>query len=158
MPKPFLQLRFTCIFFFSFVLLHGVSISIDLKTRIHPSQIRHEKTQQTHLSIPPSTPISALFKVSPVSPVSLLLNSSFSLSLHSIELTRFSSFLALLFFLFCFYWNENFRLPSEMGCVQSLLPFHSAVSSARLTSCLGIDSMNSRSLSQGTLCRSNPGV
>ncbi|XP_043719051.1 protein NONRESPONDING TO OXYLIPINS 2, mitochondrial-like isoform X2 [Telopea speciosissima] len=40
------------------------------------------------------------------------------------------------------------RSPSELGCVQSLLPLHSAVSSARLTSCLGIDSRSSRSLSQ----------
>ncbi|XXG57391.1 hypothetical protein AAC387_Pa03g4556 [Persea americana] len=50
------------------------------------------------------------------------------------------------------------RVPSEMGCIQSLLPLHSAVSSARLTSCLGVDSRNSGSLYQGTLCRSNPGV
>ncbi|KAI3823505.1 hypothetical protein L1987_04943 [Smallanthus sonchifolius] len=34
------------------------------------------------------------------------------------------------------------------GCVQSLLPLHTAVSSARLTSCLGIDSKGSRSFSQ----------
>ncbi|XVF35431.1 hypothetical protein REPUB_Repub18cG0145200 [Reevesia pubescens] len=37
---------------------------------------------------------------------------------------------------------------SQLGCLQSLLPLHSAVSSARLTSCLGIDSSSSRSLSQ----------
>ncbi|WCJ29515.1 Protein NONRESPONDING TO OXYLIPINS 2 mitochondrial [Euphorbia peplus] len=36
----------------------------------------------------------------------------------------------------------------QLGAVQSLLPLHSAVSSARLTSCLGIDSTSSRSLSQ----------
>ncbi|XP_076961113.1 protein NONRESPONDING TO OXYLIPINS 2, mitochondrial-like [Bidens hawaiensis] len=36
----------------------------------------------------------------------------------------------------------------RIGCVQSLLPLHTAVSSARLTSCLGIDSKGSRSLSQ----------
>ncbi|ESW09223.1 hypothetical protein PHAVU_009G110300 [Phaseolus vulgaris] len=36
----------------------------------------------------------------------------------------------------------------ELGCLQSLFPLHSAVSSARLTSCLGIDSSRSRSLSQ----------
>ncbi|XP_015884911.1 protein NONRESPONDING TO OXYLIPINS 2, mitochondrial isoform X1 [Ziziphus jujuba] len=40
------------------------------------------------------------------------------------------------------------RSVSQLGCVQSLLPLHSAVSSARLTSCLGIDSRSSRSLSQ----------
>ncbi|XP_027356162.1 uncharacterized protein LOC113865656 isoform X2 [Abrus precatorius] len=50
------------------------------------------------------------------------------------------------------------RWVSELGCVQSLLPLHSAVSSARLTSCLGIDSRSSRSLSQGMLCSANPGV
>nr|KYP65135.1 hypothetical protein KK1_011364 [Cajanus cajan] len=47
---------------------------------------------------------------------------------------------------------------AELGCVQSLLPLHSAVSSARLTSCLGVDSRRSRSLSQGMLCSANPGV
>ncbi|CAN6721413.1 unnamed protein product [Malus baccata var. baccata] len=45
----------------------------------------------------------------------------------------------------------------QLGCLQSLLPFHTAVSSARLTSCLGIDSRSSRSLSQGML-GANPGV
>ncbi|XP_038710756.1 protein NONRESPONDING TO OXYLIPINS 2, mitochondrial isoform X1 [Tripterygium wilfordii] len=49
------------------------------------------------------------------------------------------------------------RPVPQLGALQSLLPLHSAVSSARLTSCLGIDS-NSRSLSQGMLCSSNPGV
>ncbi|KAG1346616.1 hypothetical protein COCNU_06G004450 [Cocos nucifera] len=50
-------------------------------------------------------------------------------------------------------------VPRVMGSLQSLQPFHSAVSSARLTSRLGIDSTaGSRSLSQGTLCSSNPGV
>ncbi|CAI0441390.1 unnamed protein product [Linum tenue] len=47
---------------------------------------------------------------------------------------------------------------SRLGALQSLLPLHSAVSSARLTSCLGIDSTSSRSLSQGMLCSANPGV
>ncbi|KAG9449151.1 hypothetical protein H6P81_009116 [Aristolochia fimbriata] len=40
------------------------------------------------------------------------------------------------------------RLPSELAGALSLLPLYSAVSSARLTSCLGIDSRNSKSLSQ----------
>ncbi|XP_010536226.1 PREDICTED: uncharacterized protein LOC104811265 isoform X2 [Tarenaya hassleriana] len=40
------------------------------------------------------------------------------------------------------------RPISQLGSLQSLLPLHSAVSSARLTSCLGIDSRSSRSLSQ----------
>ncbi|XP_031282133.1 uncharacterized protein LOC116140675 isoform X2 [Pistacia vera] len=40
------------------------------------------------------------------------------------------------------------RSVPQLGCVQSLLPLHTAVSTARLTSCLGIDSRGSRSLSQ----------
>ncbi|KAL8101646.1 hypothetical protein AgCh_033515 [Apium graveolens] len=54
---------------------------------------------------------------------------------------------------------NHFCLPlAQMGALQSLLPLHSAVASARLTSCLGIDSKGSRSLSQGMLCSANPGV
>ncbi|CAA7025945.1 unnamed protein product [Microthlaspi erraticum] len=49
------------------------------------------------------------------------------------------------------------RPIAQLGSLHSLLPLHSAVSSARLTSCLGIDSRNSRSLSQGML-NANPGV
>ncbi|XP_021819262.1 uncharacterized protein LOC110761161 isoform X1 [Prunus avium] len=44
--------------------------------------------------------------------------------------------------------HSSFRPTPQLGSLQSLLPFHSAVSSARLTSCLGIDSRSSRSLSQ----------
>ncbi|XP_057522972.1 protein NONRESPONDING TO OXYLIPINS 2, mitochondrial [Amaranthus tricolor] len=40
------------------------------------------------------------------------------------------------------------RVFRQMGAIHSLLPLHSAVSSARLTSCLGIDPISSRSLSQ----------
>ncbi|KAK2661263.1 hypothetical protein Ddye_007796 [Dipteronia dyeriana] len=55
--------------------------------------------------------------------------------------------------------SSTFSRPvSQLGCLQSLLPLYSAVSSARLTSCLGLDSMSSRSLSQGMLCSANPGV
>ncbi|KZV37200.1 hypothetical protein F511_04619 [Dorcoceras hygrometricum] len=50
------------------------------------------------------------------------------------------------------------RRVSQLGALQSLLPLHSAVSSARLTSCLGTDSIGCRSLSQGMLCCANPGV
>ncbi|KAG8635908.1 protein NONRESPONDING TO OXYLIPINS 2, mitochondrial isoform X2 [Manihot esculenta] len=50
------------------------------------------------------------------------------------------------------------RSVPQLSALQSLLPLHSAVSSARLTSCLGIDSRSSRSLSQGMLCSANPGV
>uniref|UniRef100_A0A6N2L035 Ribosomal protein L10 n=1 Tax=Salix viminalis TaxID=40686 RepID=A0A6N2L035_SALVM len=41
------------------------------------------------------------------------------------------------------------RPVPQLGAIQSLLPFNSAVSSARLTSCLSIDSRSSRSYSQG---------
>ncbi|XP_071686629.1 protein NONRESPONDING TO OXYLIPINS 2, mitochondrial-like isoform X2 [Rutidosis leptorrhynchoides] len=40
------------------------------------------------------------------------------------------------------------RCPSELGCVQSLLPLHNAVAAARLTSCLSTTSRSCRSLSQ----------
>ncbi|ESQ32119.1 hypothetical protein EUTSA_v10005203mg [Eutrema salsugineum] len=40
------------------------------------------------------------------------------------------------------------RTIAQLGSLQSLLPLHSAVSSARLTSCLGFDCKNSSSLSQ----------
>ncbi|CAA6660985.1 unnamed protein product [Spirodela intermedia] len=50
-------------------------------------------------------------------------------------------------------------VPREICSLQSLLPFHSAVSAALLTSRLGTDSAGgSRSMSKGTLCSSNPGV
>ncbi|PIN10664.1 hypothetical protein CDL12_16751 [Handroanthus impetiginosus] len=48
-------------------------------------------------------------------------------------------------------------LPQTFA-LMSLLPLHTAVSSARLTSCLGADSNGCRSLSQGMLCSANPGV
>ncbi|KAH6792338.1 hypothetical protein C2S52_002815 [Perilla frutescens var. hirtella] len=50
------------------------------------------------------------------------------------------------------------RPVPQMAMLQSLLPLHSALSSARLTSCLGIDTKGCRSLSQGMLCSANPGV
>ncbi|XP_021600214.1 protein NONRESPONDING TO OXYLIPINS 2, mitochondrial isoform X2 [Manihot esculenta] len=40
------------------------------------------------------------------------------------------------------------RAPSELGCVQSLLPLHSAVATARMTSCLSTTSRSCRALSQ----------
>ncbi|AED95518.1 hypothetical protein AT5G47455 [Arabidopsis thaliana] len=40
------------------------------------------------------------------------------------------------------------RCPSELGCVQSLLPLHSTVAAARLTSCLSTTSRSSRALTQ----------
>lgn len=52
----------------------------------------------------------------------------------------------------------EFRSFPQLGCAQSLLPLHTAVSSARLISCLAVDSRSSRSLSQGMLCSANPGV
>ncbi|CAD5331435.1 hypothetical protein ISN45_At05g010680 [Arabidopsis thaliana x Arabidopsis arenosa] len=45
--------------------------------------------------------------------------------------------------------SPGFSRPiGQLGSLQSLLPLYSAVASARLTSCLGIDSQNSRSLAQ----------
>ncbi|GAB4836148.1 hypothetical protein Ancab_001064 [Ancistrocladus abbreviatus] len=43
------------------------------------------------------------------------------------------------------------RPPSELGCVQSLLPLHSTVATARMTSCLSTTSRSCRSLSQEQL-------
>ncbi|KAJ7952511.1 protein NUCLEAR FUSION DEFECTIVE 6, chloroplastic/mitochondrial isoform X3 [Quillaja saponaria] len=40
------------------------------------------------------------------------------------------------------------RSPAELGCVQSMLPLHSAVAAARMTSCLSTTSRSCRSLSQ----------
>ncbi|KAJ9147707.1 hypothetical protein P3X46_029833 [Hevea brasiliensis] len=40
------------------------------------------------------------------------------------------------------------RPPSKLGCVQSLLPLHSAVATARMTSCLSTTSRSCRALSQ----------
>ncbi|KAF3448324.1 hypothetical protein FNV43_RR09037 [Rhamnella rubrinervis] len=50
------------------------------------------------------------------------------------------------------------RSPAELGCVQSLLPLHSAVAAARMTSCLSTTSRSCRALSQGTLCCTSPGL
>ncbi|KAL9265593.1 NONRESPONDING TO OXYLIPINS 2, mitochondrial-like protein [Drosera capensis] len=50
------------------------------------------------------------------------------------------------------------RLPAELGCVQSLLPLHSAVATAKMTSCLSTGLGSCRALSQGTLCRTYPGL
>ncbi|KAH7848609.1 hypothetical protein Vadar_005095 [Vaccinium darrowii] len=50
------------------------------------------------------------------------------------------------------------RCPSELGCVQSLLPLHSAVAAARMTSRLSTTSRSFKALSQGTLCRTSPGL
>ncbi|GAY43551.1 hypothetical protein CUMW_075350 [Citrus unshiu] len=50
------------------------------------------------------------------------------------------------------------RSPSELGCAQSLLPLHSVVAAARMTSCLSAASKSCRALSQGTLCCTSPGL
>ncbi|CAI0413242.1 unnamed protein product [Linum tenue] len=50
------------------------------------------------------------------------------------------------------------RIPSELGCAASLLPLHSAVATARMTSCLSTTSRSGRALSQGTLCCTYPGL
>ncbi|KAH0643073.1 hypothetical protein KY290_034677 [Solanum tuberosum] len=41
------------------------------------------------------------------------------------------------------------RIPSELGGVQSMLPLHNAVATARMTSCLSSTSRSCRALSQG---------
>ncbi|XP_057513166.1 protein NONRESPONDING TO OXYLIPINS 2, mitochondrial-like isoform X1 [Actinidia eriantha] len=50
------------------------------------------------------------------------------------------------------------RPPSELGCVQSLLPLHSAVAAARMTSRLSSTSRSCSALSQGILCCTSPGL
>ncbi|KAJ8644292.1 hypothetical protein MRB53_006040 [Persea americana] len=53
-----------------------------------------------------------------------------------------------------FFVFEDFKLRFEMGSLQMLLPLYSVVSSARLMSCLGVDSRSSRSLSHDVACQS----
>lgn len=48
------------------------------------------------------------------------------------------------------------RVPSELGAVQSMLPLHSAVATARMTSYLSSTSRSCRALSQGILCCTSP--
>ncbi|KAJ8506384.1 hypothetical protein OPV22_007270 [Ensete ventricosum] len=51
------------------------------------------------------------------------------------------------------------RIPVELGCYGgSLIPLHSAVAASRLTSRLSTTSRGGRALSQGTLCRTYPGL
>ncbi|KAK1264731.1 hypothetical protein QJS04_geneDACA015666 [Acorus gramineus] len=50
------------------------------------------------------------------------------------------------------------RIKPQMGCLESMLPFHSAVASARMTSRLCLGSAGSRTMCQGTVWGSNPGV
>ncbi|XP_027916429.1 uncharacterized protein LOC114175815 isoform X1 [Vigna unguiculata] len=50
------------------------------------------------------------------------------------------------------------RISPELRCAQSLLPLHSAVAAARMTSCLSVTSRSCRALSQGTLCCTSPGL
>ncbi|XP_022857572.1 uncharacterized protein LOC111378573 isoform X4 [Olea europaea var. sylvestris] len=40
------------------------------------------------------------------------------------------------------------RCPAELGCVASMLPLHSVVATARMTSCLSSSSRSCRALSQ----------
>ncbi|KAK4422900.1 hypothetical protein Salat_1872600 [Sesamum alatum] len=48
------------------------------------------------------------------------------------------------------------RSPAELGSMASMLPLHSAVATARMTSCLSSSSRCCRALSQGTLCCTSP--
>ncbi|KAG5039788.1 hypothetical protein AAZX31_05G058100 [Glycine max] len=50
------------------------------------------------------------------------------------------------------------RISPELRCAQSMLPLHSAVAAARMTSCLSVTSRSCRALSQGTLCCTSPGL
>ncbi|KAI0500975.1 hypothetical protein KFK09_019193 [Dendrobium nobile] len=51
------------------------------------------------------------------------------------------------------------RPPVELGsCAGSMYPLHSAVAAARLTSRLSFTSRSCRDISQGTLCRTSPGL
>ncbi|GAA0150776.1 hypothetical protein LIER_09639 [Lithospermum erythrorhizon] len=50
------------------------------------------------------------------------------------------------------------RVPSELGGVQSMLPLHSAVATARMTSCLSTTSERCAALLQGTLCCTSPSL
>ncbi|XP_021615060.1 protein NONRESPONDING TO OXYLIPINS 2, mitochondrial isoform X2 [Manihot esculenta] len=45
-------------------------------------------------------------------------------------------------------FSFSYRTPSELGCVQSLLPLHSAVATSRMMSCLSTTSRSCRALSQ----------
>ncbi|KAK9148288.1 hypothetical protein Scep_007045 [Stephania cephalantha] len=75
---------------------------------------------------------------------SLVPNSTASTS-SSVPCRRFSSFTTRL-------------CPVQLGCAQSLLPLHSAVAVARMTSCLSSNSRSCRALSQGSLCCTSPGL
>ncbi|XP_009591826.1 protein NONRESPONDING TO OXYLIPINS 2, mitochondrial-like isoform X2 [Nicotiana tomentosiformis] len=56
-------------------------------------------------------------------------------------------------------FSSKLKSPlKQLGCLQSLLPLHSAVATARLTSCLNDGSRSCRALSQGTLCCTFPGL
>ncbi|CAL0313746.1 unnamed protein product [Lupinus luteus] len=50
------------------------------------------------------------------------------------------------------------RIAPELGCLQSMLPLHSAVAVARMTSNLSTTSRSCRALSQGILCCTSPGL
>lgn len=55
-------------------------------------------------------------------------------------------------------WIDDRSPLKQLGCLQSFLPLHSAVATARLTSCLNDGSRSCRALSQGTLCCTFPGL
>ncbi|KAK4338240.1 hypothetical protein RND71_042727 [Anisodus tanguticus] len=48
------------------------------------------------------------------------------------------------------------RIPSELAGLQSMLPLHNAVATARMNSCLSSTLRSCRALSQGTLCCTSP--
>ncbi|PKA59587.1 hypothetical protein AXF42_Ash018054 [Apostasia shenzhenica] len=56
-------------------------------------------------------------------------------------------------------FSSSHRSPVELGgCSGSMYPMHSVVAAARLKSRLSLTSRSCRDLSQGTLCRTSPGL
>ncbi|KAH7514180.1 hypothetical protein FEM48_Zijuj11G0061300 [Ziziphus jujuba var. spinosa] len=96
-------------------------------------------------------------RTSALKPPSSTSSSSFALPTksNSIPVRRFSLTRSFFFLFFFFFFCGS---PAELGCMQSLLPLHSAVAASRMTSCLSTTSRSCRALSQGTLCCTSPGL
>jgi len=102
----------------------------------------------SHILLPSKPPTSSRF--------------SFSRLTHSYGYTYISITLCM-YYRVCFKFINSLilcvrRAPCELGCVQSLLPLHSAAAASWMTSCLSTTSRNFRALSQGTLCCTSPGL
>ncbi|CAN4077982.1 unnamed protein product [Withania somnifera] len=92
--------------------------------------------------------IRSAIKLNSQSPSSTTSFSSFSASTRSASVSS-PSIILFKVINFC-------RIPSELGGLQSMLPLHNAVATARMTSCLSSTSRSCRALSQGTLCCTSP--